>query len=82
MPGQKLDDDWAHPLPAVAAAYEVCLGVEKELILQQTPTLTATETKALEKKLINIRILGCLLMFAPASAACEHIAKRILTEKR
>ena len=81
MPGQKLDDNWTHPFPAAAAAYQVCLGVEKELILQQTQTPTATGKKVLEKNLINIRILGYLLMFAPTSAAREHIAKRISAEK-
>ena len=46
---------------------------------QQTSIPAATETKTLEKKLVNIRILGCLLTFGPTDAARENIAKRILT---
>ena len=48
---------------------------------QQTSILTATEAKALEKKLVNIRILGYLLVFGPTDTAQEHIAKVILTDK-
>jgi len=81
MPGEKLSDDWTHVFPAVAAAYEACLEVEKELMRQQTSILTATDTKALEKKLVNIRILGYLLIFAPTNTAREHIAKTILADK-
>jgi len=81
MPGQKLSDHWTHLFPAVAAAYDFCLEVEKELMGQQSSIITATDTKALEKKLVNIRILGYLLMYVPTNAAREHIAKTILTDK-
>jgi len=81
MPGGGLGDIWTHALPAVSAAYEVCLEVEKELMRQQTSVLTATDTKVLEKKLVNIHILGYLLMFAPTNTAREHIAKVILVDK-
>ena len=81
MPGKKLSDDWTHLFPAVAAAYGVCLEVEEELMRQQTSSLTVPETKALEKKLVNIRILGYLLVLGPTDAAREHIAKAVLTDK-
>ena len=80
-PGEKLSSDWTHVSPAVATAYEVCLEAEEELMHQQTVILTATETKALEKKLVNIRVLGYLLMFGPTDAARENIAKMTLTDK-
>lgn len=81
MPGKKFNDNWAHLSPAVAAAYGVCLDVEKELMRQQTPTLTAVEAKVLEKKLVNIRILGYLLEFGPTDTAREHAAKAVLVDK-
>lgn len=81
MPGKKLSDDWTHLSPAVAAAYGVCLDVEKELMRKQTPALTAVETKAVEKRLVNIRILGYLLVFGPTDTAREHVANTILAEK-
>jgi len=48
---------------------------------QQTSILTPTEAKALEKKLVNIRILGCLLVFGSTDTVREHIAKAVLTDK-
>ena len=81
MPGKKLDNDWAHLSPAVTAAYQLCLDVEKELMDKRTSTLTATEAKDLEKKLVNTRILGYLLIFGPSEEARGHVAKSILTDK-
>ena len=80
-PGEKLSNDWTHLSPAVIAAYEVCLEVEKELICQQTPILITTETKALNKRLVNILILGYLLIHGPTNTACDHVAKTILAGK-
>lgn len=81
MPGKKLRDDWTHLSPVVDTAYGICLDVEKELMRQQTPTLTAVEAKALEKELINTRILGYLLVFGPTDTARRHVANAILTNK-
>ena len=81
MPGQKLSHDWTYLLPAVVAAYEVCLEVEGELMRQQTSILTATEAKALEKELVNIHIIDYLLVFGPTDIARERITKTILTDK-
>lgn len=50
-------------------------------MLQQTPTLTAVEVESLEKKLVNIRILGYLLVSGPTDTARKHVAKTILTDK-
>jgi hypothetical protein len=62
---EKLSSDWTRLFPAVSAVYVVCLKAEEELMRQQTAILTATESKALEKKLVNIRVLGYLLVFGP-----------------
>jgi len=81
MPGEKFSHEWTHLFPAVSAAYEVCLGAEKELMSQQTSNLTAIEAKALEKRLVNTCILGYLLVFGPTDTAREHVAKAILTDR-
>lgn len=81
MPDEKLNHDWTHPSPTVVATYEVYLRVEEELMRQKTSILTETEPKDLEKKLVNIRILGCLSMFGPMDTACGHVAKTILNDK-
>ena len=48
---------------------------------RQTSILTATEARALETKLVNIRILVHLLVFGPTDIIREHIAKAVLTDK-
>lgn len=48
---------------------------------RQTSILTATEARALETKLVNIRILVHLLVFGPTDTIREHIAKAVLTDK-
>lgn len=45
---------------------------------QKAQNLTTAE--ALEKKLVNIRILGYLLVFGPTNTSRKHIAKTILTD--
>ena len=82
MPGPtKLSDDWTHPFPDVAAAYRICLTVEKYFLPQQVPNLTLAEAKAREKKLINVRVLGYLLALAPTDTARQHVAKTITIDK-
>ena len=84
MPGQKLNvnHEWTHHgdmVPMVFPAYEICLGVEEELMSQPASILAILESKALEKRLIDVRILGYPLIFAPGDAARAHIAKTIVT---
>ena len=67
--------------PMVNSAYEACLEVEEEPMGQQASILTATKPKTLEKKLVNIRIPGYLLIFAPTDDAREHIAKAITADQ-
>ena len=80
MPGKKLCDDWTHPSLAISTAYKVCLDLEKESIRQNAPNLTKANAEALEKKLVNIRILGYLLVFGPTDASREHVAKAVLSD--
>ena len=81
MPGEQLSDDWTHPSPTVVAAYRVCLELEKTLTGQGTQISSAIEKRALEKKLVNIRILGYLLVFGPTDTAREHVARTVLADK-
>ena len=80
MPGKKLCDDWTHPSLAISTAYEICLHVEKEFVRQNTPNLPKDDAEALEKNLVNIRILGYLLVFGPTDASREYVARTILTD--
>ena len=80
MPGKKLCDDWTHPSLAISTAYEICLHVEKEFMRQNTPNLPKDDAEALEKNLVNIRILGYLLVFGPTDTSREHVARMILAD--
>ena len=51
--------------PEIAALYKFCREAERAPISRQTTTLTATGAKVMEKGLVNIRITGYLLIFAP-----------------
>lgn len=81
MPGEQLSDHWTHQSPTVVAAYRVCLELEKSLTGQGTQILSSIEKRALEKKLVNIRTLGYLLVFGPTDTAREHVARTVLADK-
>lgn len=81
MTGEQLSDDWTHPSPTVVAAYRACLELEKALANQGAQILSAVENRALEKKLVNVRILGYLLIFGPTDTAREHVARTVLADE-
>lgn len=73
-------DNWKHRDPMVYEAYKLCREIEQRQMLQQSPALTQAGAIDLEKKLINIHILGYLLKFAPTDKAQEHVAKTIMSD--
>ena len=47
---------------------------------QKTPNLTKAGAGTLEKKLVNIRILGHLLVIGPTDTAREHVGRMVLAD--
>ena len=63
----ELSDFFSHTSPNVVHAYKRCRAVEKDVM----------ERGESERDLVDVRILGYLLVFAPTDAALAHVTAAI-----
>ncbi|EKM60575.1 uncharacterized protein PHACADRAFT_246588, partial [Phanerochaete carnosa HHB-10118-sp] len=71
---QPLPSDFVHQSPTVVGAMNKCRQAEA-IIMRDLENNTASADLVLQKKLVNVRVLGHLLTVVPTSAAQAYIAQ-------
>lgn len=75
---EPLPTDFTHPSPTILEAHDICRNVETDLLTTLSHAMTGGERAVVNRKLINIRILGHLLTFAPSDRGKAHVASGIV----
>ena len=76
--GEPLPTDFTHPSPTILESHKICRNVETDLLSTLSNAMAGGEHAIVKRKLINIRILGHFLTFAPSDSGKAHVASGIV----
>lgn len=73
----ELSRTFTNPSATIFSAHNICLRAEQQVSVRLDAPNTVTQSRLLQKDLVNIRILGHLLTVGPTLVAQEYVASSI-----